>query len=46
MRGMVRTCMHKNINNCEAEHILKAKWEIQTSAKEVGGSLKLVDIML
>lgn len=43
---MVRTFMHKNINNREAEHILKAKQEIQTSAKQVGGSLKLVDIML
>ena len=43
---MVRACMHENLNNCEAEHILKAKWEIQRSAKEAGGSLTLVDIML
>lgn len=43
---MVRTCMPININSCEAEHILKAKWEVQTNAKEAGGSLTLVDIML
>lgn len=48
---MVRTCMPQNINNCEAEHTLKAKWEIQTSAngqgrEPTGGSLTFVDIML
>ena len=44
---MVRTCMHKKINNIEAEHILKAKLEIQTiSAKEVGNAIMPVGIEL